>query len=80
MADQHAPSESVAISALMAAYFAKFGDDADFDRWTMTPDGTTRLMQEALQRGTPVTEQDMQRVYKDLFGEDFPDYPEDVLT
>ena len=64
---------------VMDAYFTRFGDEADFDRWTMTGVGTIRLMREALQRGTPVTEEDMHRVYKELFDEDFPDYPEGAV-
>ena len=65
--------------ALREAYDAKFGDAGDFDAWTMTPAGSEILMREALERGSPPTQEDLNRVYKDLFGEDFPEYPEGAI-
>lgn len=64
---------------LLEKYLTRFGDDADFDRWTMTPVGSEQLMREALQRGTPVTKADMHRVHKELFDEDFPDYADGLV-
>ena len=61
--------------ALHHAYVVRFGKKPDIDGWTMTPRGSLQLLREALVRNTPITEADHHRVYRELFGEEFPDYP-----
>jgi Domain of unknown function (DUF4326) len=79
LADRTDLSDGRTWVALRDAYVARFGEEADIDGWTMTPLGSLQLLREALARGMPITEADMHRVYRELFGEDFPDYPPDAV-
>jgi hypothetical protein len=64
--------------AILEGYYAKFGEGGDFDRWLLGGETNLRLMQEALRRGSPVTPRDVQRAYRELTGEDVPDFPKDA--
>jgi hypothetical protein len=73
--------EDVDADMVLSTYYATFGDEADFDRWTFPGTVNLRLMQEALTRGSPVTEADLDRVHQALFGEPYPgETPPGILT
>jgi hypothetical protein len=60
---------------IVDAYFAKFGKRGDFDRWTLGGQASLALMQEALQRGSPVTHDDLDKRHKAMFGTPYPGDP-----
>ena len=65
--------------AIVPAYFAKFGAAGDFDRWLLDGVSNVELMAEALDRGTPVTEALLHAKYREVEGEDPPEFPADSV-
>jgi hypothetical protein len=66
---------------LLDAYFARFGDTGDFDRWALPGEPSDELMAEALRRGQPVSLEDVKRKYQEVNGEPYPDdLPEGSVT
>lgn len=59
--------------SILRRYYAQFGDAGDFDRFLLPPEANLHLMDDALKRGTPVTQAEVCTVYKVLTGEDYCD-------
>lgn len=63
-------------------YFDRFGDDGDFDRRILDGPENAELMRAALERGSPVTEEDIKTAYERTYSRPYPaaDLPDDAIT
>ena len=53
-------------------YLAKFGPEADFDRGLFSEMATQSLMAEAVRRGSPVTQEDLEAMHQTLYRQPMP--------
>ena len=68
-------AEELSVYKTQAAYFERFGEAGDFDRWQLGPLESVPLMQAALTRGTPITPAEVAQAYEEAYGEPYPGDP-----
>lgn len=79
MADDHDLKPAMDALAITTAYDERFGRAGDFDCWIIRGEDALHLMQEALERGSPVARADLERAHRAIYGRPYPDEPGDLI-
>jgi hypothetical protein len=65
---------------IATVYATVFGEAGDFDTWLLPPQVNAGIMRQALQRGAPVSDEDLTQAHEALYQVPPGELPPDAVT